>query len=604
VRGESELLERWNQWLHDHPLSANAALVLVTCAAYIPSLANGFAFDDEQVIVQNPYVADPHWWHHIFSTSSWAFLGAMNWYTYYRPFQIFAYWLLWRFDGPNPGVYHLFQVLLYAASVWLLYKVGCELMRQRAVAFAGALLWALHPLHVEAVDWAAALPDVGVGFFLFLAFLLFLRGERDGPRLDWRHWVAALAFEAGLLFKENALSLPPLLVAYWFFLAPPEKWTRRLLRLLPYLAALGAYVAVRIAVLGHFAAGAHIWMVSERVAGSALALLGAHLRLFVWPVDLSPVRAFNWVAELRSVWPYAALSLLVAGWFWRKRQPLFAFCVFAWLLTLAPCLDVRQITIPFAADRYSFLPTFGLCWAVAWLLLERLPRLGRVHAAAMAAALAVVAVLWTVSTEAAIPHWRSSYSLMQYGLRANPDSGAPHIFAGIDLQYRKRDLKAAAEQYRTAIRVNELNRPVVIPVICQARLGLGQIAFLEKRPEEGRRNFAEVLRLCPEGNEAFSVYDALGAMAFVQGDYAGAAESFRQAVRWGPADVSGHFYLGTCEMKLGHYRQAAEQFHIVTQIDPSLQPAYIVEARALEAAGDRAGAQRVKQEAARHAGGP
>jgi tetratricopeptide (TPR) repeat protein len=213
---------------------------------------------------------------------------------------------------------------------------------------------------------------------------------------------------------------------------------------------------------------------------------------------------------------------------------------------------------------------------------------------AATAAVAMLAILWTAGTEAAIPHWRSSAALMQYGLRQNPNSGAPHIYKGIDLQYRAGDLAGATREYRTAMQVNESSHPLVVPVICQAKLGLGQIANLENRPEEAVEDFQVVLRLCPDGQASFAVYDALGSMAFAKREYAEAAESFRKAVEWGPSDIAGHYYLGTCQMKLGQYREAAEQFHIVTEIDPSVRPAFVAEAAALDAAGDAAQAARVR----------
>ncbi|HET7841638.1 MAG TPA: tetratricopeptide repeat protein [Terriglobia bacterium] len=589
-------LERGNRQLREHPLLVASVLVLVTFAAYAPALANGFAFDDQQVIIQNPFVADPTWWRHIFWTPAWAFIGFKTWAIYYRPFQIFSYWLLWRLAGPNPGAYHLFQLILYAASVWLLFRVAVELMGDEVAAFGGALLWALHPLHVEAVAWAAALPDIGVGFFFLLALLLFLRAEREGRRFDPRHAVAAVALVLGLLFKENALSLVPLLIAYWFFLGKPEPWVSRGFRLVPYVAGVAAYIVIRVAVLGHFGAGPNVWRISRGVLASAFALMGAHLRFFVWPAVLSPIRSFNMDAWLLSRWPWAALVLLAAAWALRKREPLFAFFVFAWLIALTPCLDVRQITTPFAADRYSYLPTAGLCLAVAWIGLARLPMAKTIPIpiGAVTAALAVIAVFWTVSTEAAIPRWRNSEALMQYGLKADTNAAVPHIYKGMDLQYRQGDLDGAAREFRTAIRLNEVSWPRTVSVLCQADLSLGMIANLQGRPQDALKLFDEVLRLCPDGYEAYSVYDALGAMSFVRGDYAKAAEYFRKSVKWGPVDVSGHFYLGTCEMKLGHPREAAEQFRIVRQIDPSLRPAYMAEAAALEAAGDTGEAAHVR----------
>ncbi len=595
------MVERWNQRLRDHPVWTATVLCLITFAAYAPALGNGFAFDDEQVIIQNPIVADPHAWWQALSTPAWAYMGVATWSRYYRPLQIFSYWLLWRLDGPNPGAYHLFQVLLYVATVWLAYRVARELLDSEVAAFAGATLWALHPLHVEAVAWAASLTDVGAGFFFFLALLIFLLAERERHAWDWRHVAAALAVGLSLLFKEMALTFPLLILAYWFFLGKEGGWPKRLIRLAPYVAAVGVYLVARILVLGHFSAGTNFWHVTPSLMGSALALLGAHLRLFVWPVDLSPLRTFDWSTELLTIWPWAALLLLGVAWVLRRRQPILAFLVFFWAITLLPCLDYRQLCAPYAADRYAYLPTVGLCLAVGWLGTASLAKVapGRRSFEAATAAVAVVAILWTAGTEAAIPRWRNTQSLIEYSLRKYPDSPLPHIYRATDLQFRRGDLEGAKREFKTVLRLNSESRLQLFPVICQADLGLGRIAYLEGRLDDMFRYFNEVLSLCPDGGDSIAVHDAIGALWFVRGEYSKAAESFRQAVRWGPADVSGHFYLGTCEMKLGHYREAANEFRTVTTIDPTLRPAFMALAQALDRTGDTAGAEQVRRQAAR-----
>ena len=95
----------------------------------------------------------------------------------------------------------------------------------------------------------------------------------------------------------------------------------------------------------------------------------------------------------------------------------------------------------------------------------------------------------------------------------------------------------------------------------------------------------------PLGSEAF---DALGALYFPVGEYAQAAPYFQRAVQADPYDVVARFYLGTCWMKLGKYRDAAAQFHAAWNVDPTYSAAYEAEAKALEAAGDAAGAARVR----------
>jgi tetratricopeptide (TPR) repeat protein len=87
----------------------------------------------------------------------------------------------------------------------------------------------------------------------------------------------------------------------------------------------------------------------------------------------------------------------------------------------------------------------------------------------------------------------------------------------------------------------------------------------------------------------------MGSVYFPRGDYARAAGYFQQAVRANPLDVGARFFLGTCLMKLGKPAQAAEQFHAAREVYPDYTQAYQAEALALEAAGDSAGAARVRE---------
>src|SRR5262249_59782875 len=97
---------------------------------------------------------------------------------FYRPLHIFSHSLLYRMGGPNPGLFHLLNLLLYAATVILVHQVGRRLLRNEVAAAAGALLWCTHPLHVEAVAWISALPELGSGFLYLLPFLILLRAAQ------------------------------------------------------------------------------------------------------------------------------------------------------------------------------------------------------------------------------------------------------------------------------------------------------------------------------------------------------------------------------------------------------------------------------------------
>ncbi|MBZ5543310.1 MAG: tetratricopeptide repeat protein [Acidobacteriia bacterium] len=590
------MVERVENWLQTHPRLSGFILVATAFLVYAGSLANGFVYDDEYQVLQNPFVTNPHLWTRIFTGSVWSFQGVAFPTNYYRPLHIFTHWLIYRLAGPNPAAFHLFQILMYAATVWLVFQLGRKLLRQELAAFAGALLWALHPLHVEAVAWIAAVPDTGYGFFYLSGFLLFLRAEESEDRRLGAYALAALAYFPALLFKEMAFSFLPMLLAYWFFISPPETrsaWRRCLIGFMPFVLAVAICLMLRVAALGYVTQAANPCRITPRIAGAALGLLGQHTKLFFWPTHLNVFRSFELGPALHSPWPWLVIATLLGTLWLRKRQPVVSFLIAWWVVGLLPCLDIRQLSFPLLAERFSYLPSVGLCLALAGTLLVWLPR--RLPAAqperVTLPALAVAMVFCSVETLRAIPNWHDNETLANYSLRQSPNAALLHLIQALVLQYQHGDLDGAAREYQTAMRLNWASIRPLSKVTYDSYIGLGQIAYLRGRTEEALESFRKAVRVSPHDSPA---YDVLGSVYFPRGDYARAAEYFSQAVRANPQDLSGRFYLGTCLLKLGRPREAAEQFRAARQVDPTFRQAYEAEARALEAAGDAAEAARVR----------
>ena len=164
------MLEQWNRRLQSHPRLAGGLLFLTTYVVFSGTLSNLFVHDDIPQVLDNPFLRNIGLWTRIFTGSVWSFRGPAQHDNMYRPLQFITYWALYRLDGPNPVVFHLFLLLFYAASVWLVFLLAKRLMPNSLVAFAGALLWALHPLHVETAAWISALPDLGAAFFYIARF--------------------------------------------------------------------------------------------------------------------------------------------------------------------------------------------------------------------------------------------------------------------------------------------------------------------------------------------------------------------------------------------------------------------------------------------------
>ena len=166
------MLSQCNEYVKNHSYAAGAVLALAAAVVFSGVLSNGFVYDDGKQLLENPFVRNTHLWWRIFTGSVWSFLGAAAETNFYRPLHIFSYWLIWRVAGPNPAAYHFFQWILYMASGLIVFQIGRELLGNDLAAFAGSLLWLLHPLHVEAVAWIASVPEMGCGFFYLLAFRL------------------------------------------------------------------------------------------------------------------------------------------------------------------------------------------------------------------------------------------------------------------------------------------------------------------------------------------------------------------------------------------------------------------------------------------------
>ena len=586
------MLARWNSWLQNHSRRAGALLCLLTFVVFGGTLACQFVFDDIPQILQNPFIANPSFWRRMFLGSVWSFRGAGEHDNFYRPLQFLAYWLLYRAGGPNPALFHLFQLLLCAVIVGLVYRLGRELLHNDLAALAGALLWGLHPQHVETVTWVSALPDAGAAAFSILGFLLFLRAERAaGTRLA-RYALAALAYLPALFFKESALSFPLLVLVYWFFLPGSSTWKHKAIRWLPFAAAGAAYLAIRVTMLGGFSSGPEVWKISRQTLVAALGLLGQHARLFFWPVHLSAFRVFDLGPSLHSIWPWLVLLGFAAALLARHREPILGFLICWWGVTLLPCLDVRLVSFP-VADRFSYLPSVGLSLALAYLCLVKLPQLLPLAklAPALAGLLALAATACAVEDVRLVPTWGSNEALWSYSLRASPNAALVHLFQATLLRTRDANVDGAEQEYRTALRLNQASVRPLVGLTYECYLGLGQVAQMRGRPPEAINYYENAVRVVPGHSPA---YKSLGALYFPYGDYRKAAEYFATAVRLNPQDVEARFFLGTCALKLGEPLEAAAQFRAARQVDPTYREAYEAEARALEAAGDTGEAARVR----------
>lgn len=586
----------FDDFLERHRRLCGGSLVLLAFVVFRGVIANGFVFDDSPLIVENPFILNPHLWKHLFTGDAWAFQGGHSSF-FYRPLQMSAYWLIYRVAGANPAPFHLASLTLYAASGWLVYRMGRDLLKNEMAALIGASLWLVHPLHVEAVAWISALADVGASFFFLLAFLLFLRAEAASEKKLAKHVLAALAFLPALFFKEMALSFPLMLLAYWFFFpstGKDERWKGRVAHWCVYAVAACAYILIRHAVFGRLTALSDPWKVSSAVFAAAVGLIGQHAKLFFLPLHLDAFRSFEFGGSFHSPWAWLTLAVLLGMACFGRRESKLGFLVIWWAVALVPVLDIRQLSFPQVADRFSLLPSVGLCLAVAYLCCTKLSWsvAGRRGTFAALALPAFLFCFWVVKTTQGIPAWYNNDTWTHRTSEQSPNSVVLHLRLAENLLFREGNDEAARREYETAFHLNQTSSWPMAGFGYAYNNGLGRIALRQGHTDEAIAFFKKAVRVAPQFTEA---YDLLGSTFFTRRDFAQAAEYFQQAVSTNPYDLNAHFYLGTCWMKLGRFREAAEQFHAARIVDPTYTQAFLAEAWALESAGDPAAAATVRR---------
>ncbi len=436
-------LRRWAPWI----------VAAVACLVFLNALGNGFALDDVTVIAQNPLVHGLAHLPDIWVSDYWPNLPFGV--GLYRPLTITLYAVEWALWHGNALGFHLVNVLMHgvvsALVVLLLLRLGASL----PAAMAGGIVFAIDPLHVEAVAGVVGAAEVLMTLLVLLACLLHLR--RKGSRVT--RWVGVTAcYLAALLVKESAVALPLLLVIVDAMdpgrEAPLKRvvWDDAPLYLL-MAAVFGGYMGLRFAVLGAFAgstvAPALQGLSAPRRVATAISIWPDYLRLLVYPRDLiasygpNVRNAVGWTSP--RVW-FGLVLGVAAGWTAVKARRRVRWWTAAVAWFAASVLVVSNLIIPIGvllAERTLYLPSIALALAVVPLadLIRPYPRL--VAVAGLVAALGVVRT-WTRT-----PVWHSTHTLLAQLAATHPESFVAQSYLG-DQALAAGNAKLAVQHYAVA----------------------------------------------------------------------------------------------------------------------------------------------------------
>jgi len=500
------------------PWLPHALLVTLAIAIYVNSVTNGFVGDDKYQLLRNPLLTDPAKIPRIFTSGAWSFTGIVG--NYYRPLQFLVYMLLYEIAGFHAPAFHLFMILLNAGNTLLLYLL-VQRMSAGRIAFAAAALFAVHPVHTEVVDWAAALPDLMVTTFVLLGLLIF---ARQGAAPRGLQIVGHCAFYLlALMSKETGVMLMPLYLGFGFFCLG-QRWSEFRQNAVLYVslaAALGIYLAMRIAALGGLAPAQQtgpFHLSPLEFVLSAVVTAAQYVWALLFPVSLNYFHIFHPTHAVTVEFVFSALilaAIVAAAMF--LRMPLISYGIFWFAAAIAPALNLTGVGQNVFTERYLYLPSAGFCWIAAWAwdwLASRQLLLARA---------AGVIILFACALEVMARNldWQDSFTMWQVTLRQSPTSGLIHDALAAEY-FERNQLDKCLEQERLAVQY-EPGRAVF-------HMKLGYLV-LRQDPTSSIVEFQKVLALEPATPRAHCDL----ALAYeVAGNPRQAADEYRKALQLQP----------------------------------------------------------------------
>ncbi len=572
-------------------------LVVSTMAIYGQVVTHHFInLDDPSYIVNNPAVN-----HGVTLPGMlWALIAfhAANWH----PLTWISHMIDAQLFGLNAGGHLFVNALIHSANAalvfWFLRRATTKIWPSAIVA----ALFALHPLHVESVAWAAERKDTLSTLFGLLSLIAYVRyAESPSTR---RYLLVALALILGLMAKSMLVTWPfvMLLLDYW----PLGRWhsgtgkaqtARRLL-----VEKIPLFVIVGLSSLITYVAQSHGGATRAFVATAidvrlcnALIAYTKYVWLTLWPHNLVLYYPYRNVVIWDAL--IAAFPLIVITGFCFSEREQRPYLIVGWLWfvgTLVPVIGLIQVGGQAMADRYHYVPSIGLFTALVFGVADFVPR-GRTSCAVVSGVTAVVLVVFSILTFRQIQLWRDTFTLFEHTLRIAPRGNLP-IEYNLGLAYADigKDDEAMVH-FENTLKINP-HFPLALvsmgtirhqqgrisearalferaaqaePNLPQAHIGLGLCFAAQNETESAIAELREAARLDPTGAARAN----LGLILAQSGKITEGIDTLHEALRLDPNNAEAHNNLGAVLFAIGKTRESIPEFQAALRLNPSLNSA-------------------------------
>jgi len=440
------LQKRQNNWIW------LAAILVLTFIVFFPTLNNALTnWDDPHYLNDNPLIRKLNA-ENIKRIFTEVFFGN------YQPLHIFSYAIEYHFYKLNPAGYHTTSVLMHLVVTALVYRFIFLMSGNTSIALITALLFGIHPLHVESVAWAAERKDLLYAMFFLGSLNLYLRYIQSNQKIKYIIF-AFLFFLLSILSKAMASSLPPVLILIDFYFGRKFSW-KLVAEKIPFfaLALLFGFVAANTATTTG-QVSLHVFNLFERILFANLNLLTYTAKLIL-PVQLSafypyPARIDGHLPYYCYVAPFVVLGILVLIIRSMRKTKVILFGAGFFVACIFLVLQLFPVGPTIISERYTYISSIGFFFIVAWSIHELVLKRPKTKTVVYVA-LAAYCLFLSATTYARCDVWKDSITLWSNVLEQFPNVGVALNNRGNIYGKEKGDLDRALADFNRSIQFDPL----------------------------------------------------------------------------------------------------------------------------------------------------
>lgn len=550
-------------WKNKTAIVALLAILLLTLLAYFPSLQNDFTnWDDDVYVLENPVIVNLS-----FENIKQMFKEtiAIN----YHPITLLSLAIDYQLHQINPFGYHLTNLLLHLFNtcfvfwfVFLITKLK-EVNSKIMVAGISALLFAIHPLHVESVAWIAERKDVLYTFFFLLGLInyTYYLAEKKSKQ----YILTFLFFTLSILSKPAAVVFPIVLFALDFWL--DRKWENKVvIDKIPFLLLSVVIGIVTIKAQSATAIGAfEAFSIFDRIMFAAYGFVMYIFKFFV-PIQLS---AFYPYPELGTqlgakffVAFLAALAIL-GGVVWSlKKTKLWAFSVAFYAINVALVLQFVSVGNSIISERYTYIPYIGLAFGIAYFFVNQWNKSNKQVKPILMGVLGLYAIFCLYQTFQQTKVWKNSDTLWSNVIDKFPESSTAYNNRG-DFYVKTGQLDKAFKDLSQAITLK--------PDHHEALTGRGNIFYHKQNYQRAIQDYNKAITI---NKDYYQAFNNRGSAYVMLNDLDKALADFAVVTRLKPDHPSVFNNTASIYHRQGKLKEAVDSYSRAIALQPTYGEAY------------------------------